>query len=256
MNVVSVQSPFSTDRPAAEKYFGKYPGRVLKNAAPESQPHRGELLVEVSGILEEAPGGGGQRPLQAVAKPCFAPGFFFIPEEGASVWVEFVAGDINSPVWTGVWYPKDATPQTANAKAPTESQKVIRTASGHVMELDDDGAKIVLIDKHQNTITLNDNGITITDKSSNQVVMNAEGVKVVDAHNNEIILAAGGVTVKSQAIKLGSDAAAEPLVLGNQFLTLFNTHMHIGNLGAPTSPPVAAGTPFTVAHLSARHKTE
>lgn len=243
-------------RREVEKYYGKYPGLVFENTAPDGEAHRGELVVDVPGILEETPDGSGQRPIRVVAKPCFPSGFFFVPEAGAQVWVEFVAGDINFPIWTGAWYPEGAVPQTTDGEGPTEFQKVIRTASGHVMELDDDDSKIVILDSNGNRATLDDQGITITDKADNQIIMDSSGVRVVDKSSNEIIMASGGVTVKSNAIKLGSDMAVEPLVLGNQWMQLFNMHVHIGNMGAPTSPPAAAGTPATPAHLSAKHKTE
>jgi hypothetical protein len=54
---------------------------------------------------------------------------------------------------------------------------------------------------------------------------------------------------QANLIELGK-GASENLVLGNSFLTLFNTHTHIGNLGAPTSPPITPMTP--VQHLSGK----
>ena len=141
---------------AEEKYFGKYPGLVLENAAPEDAAHRGELLVEVPGILEENPDGGGERPIQLSAKPCCLPGSFVLPEKGGTVWVEFAGGKLDEAVWTGVWYATDAAPQTAEGNAPSEFQKVIRTASGHVIELDDsDGEeRVVIVHKSGATIEL------------------------------------------------------------------------------------------------------
>lgn len=145
---------------ARDRFFGKYPGRVLKNDPPEDAEHRGELLVEIPGIFEEAPDGSGAQALQAVAKPCFLPGFFFIPDVDAQVWVEFVAGDINFPVWTGVWYPTDASPKTATDASPTQFQKVVRTSSGHVIQLDDtEGEEQVIVHhKSQSVIAIDQDG--------------------------------------------------------------------------------------------------
>jgi hypothetical protein len=50
----------------------------------------------------------------------------------------------------------------------------------------------------------------------------------------------------AKSIELGK-GAQELSVLGNSFMTLFNNHTHIGNLGAPTSMPVS---PMTNAQLS------
>ena len=241
-------APNSDNRSA---FFGKYPGIVVDNQPPEgASKFQGDIKVKVSFILDET-----ASPIELWAKPCFHPGFFFIPEVGDNVWVEFVAGNIDFPVWSGVWYPQGKTPQTSDGQAPVTENKVIRTPSGHVLELDDKGEKVVLLDKNNNKVTLDASGIVITDTNQNQITLDTSGVKIADKSGNEAVMDATGVTVKSQAIKLG-EAAVEPLVLGNQFLTLFNTHMHIGNLGAPTSPPAAAGTPALPTHLSLKNRTE
>ena len=119
---------------------------VLVNNAPSADDtHRGRIMVEVPGILEETPAGDTERPVQMLAKPCFPAGFFFIPEAGQQVWVEFAAGDVNEPLWSGAWYPENQTPRTVADEAPTAKQKIIRTASGHVVQLDDtDGEEKVM----------------------------------------------------------------------------------------------------------------
>lgn len=54
-------------------------------------------------------------------------------------------------------------------------------------------------------------------------------------------------------IKLGSNAAAEQLILGNIFQTLYNAHSHIGNLGIPTGSPI---TLMASTELASRNFTE
>src|SRR5215207_6586413 len=129
----------STGHQAGRKYYGKYPGFVV-DRAPESAAghHRGILRVRVPGILEED-GSGGQQPLEALASPAFMPGLFWVPEDGDSVWVEFAAGDVDHPIWTGVWYAADATPADLDGNRPTEDQKVIRTPSGQLVYFEDTG---------------------------------------------------------------------------------------------------------------------
>ena len=53
----------------------------------------------------------------------------------------------------------------------------------------------------------------------------------------------------TDTIELGA-GAVERLLLGDTFLTLFNSHTHIGNMGLPTSPPVIPMTPTQ--HLSGK----
>ena len=48
-------------------------------------------------------------------------------------------------------------------------------------------------------------------------------------------------------VKLGGDAAASSLVLGEALLLAFNTHMHNCTApGAPSGPPIVQMTPATV----------
>jgi hypothetical protein len=257
------------------QYFGKYSGEVLPFDAhlPEESALRGDIRVKVPGILEEDAEGQPQ-PLEVVAKPSFLPGFFYIPEPGAKVWVEFVAGNIDYPIWTGVWYPDEQSPAAVTGEPPTRFQKVIRTASGHVVQLDDTegeeavtvlhkgGAEIkvdpdgsVLI-KNQNDafLWLNaaDGETTLTDEHGSYVTLKADGVIVSNHQGNTFVelkdgkakvvasdaitLVANEMVLESGSIALGS-GATEPALLGNTFLTLFSTHTHATAMG-PTGTPL------------------
>lgn len=54
-------------------------------------------------------------------------------------------------------------------------------------------------------------------------------------------------------ILIGSALSSEAIVLGNAFMTLYNVHTHVGNMGAPTGPPQL---PMGVTHISAKAFTE
>jgi hypothetical protein len=124
---------------------------------------------------------------------------------------------------------------------------------------------ISITDNNENNIKLDNQGIAITDgvTSGNTVKMAGSGVTVEDAKGNKIEMAAGGMTIAGNMIKVGSSAAAEPFVLGNQlnlvltqFLALLNAHTHTGNLGAPTGPPTPPATLVLTPALSIKHKVE
>ncbi len=184
------------------KYYGKYAGVVLENGPPEGADHRGEVLVEVPGILEEDPSGSGERPIQVIAKPCLPPGFFYVPEPDDHVWVEFAAGEIDSPLWSGVWYPDGWPPQTADDEAPTEFQKVIRTAAGHVVVLDDtEGSEqVVLLDGvNDNRITCDQDGIVLEDANGNTITMDADGIELADANGNSLTMDSNGVILAASS---------------------------------------------------------
>ena len=171
-------------RAAPQRFYGKYPAIVMEEEPEEDALARGELLVQVPGILEENEDGSAQQPIEVIAKPCFPPGFFFIPEAETRVWVEFAAGDINSPIWTGVWYPDDLVTQTAFDEAPTRTQKIIRTAAGHVVQLDDteDDEKIIVRHKLDSRITIDAEGhITIEHKDGMTIELTADNAIIITA---------------------------------------------------------------------------
>jgi hypothetical protein len=115
---------------------GKHRGIVVDNVDPEKL---GRLKVRVEAAY-------GEQPAEALpwAWPCFLGGgspdcgFFYVPEKGACVWVEFLWNngepDPANPVWVGVWFPKGGTP--AEVEGPPEDAhyyKVFKTTGGHVV---------------------------------------------------------------------------------------------------------------------------
>ena len=83
------------DSAAQHRFYGKYRGIVTDVDADDAadQGHRA---------------GGAGRPRRAAgacrACPTPAPsvGFFFLPEVGAAVWIEFEGGDVSYPIWSGL----------------------------------------------------------------------------------------------------------------------------------------------------------
>ena len=161
-------------------------------------------------------------------------------------------------------------PQPANAQPPPTS-KVIRTVAHRVEFADKAGEEAIkitdksensvvldkngihVLDTNQNEVTADASGIKIEDKNGNAVIADASGIRIEDKNGNVITMAAGSVTIKSSSISIG-EGAHEPLVLGNELQRAlmtwvngtFATHMHTGNLGAPTTPPLP-GAPLVLA---------
>ena len=86
------------------RWFGKYRAFVRDNNDPE---RLGRCRLEIPAVL-----GTGKEHWSDWASPCFPYGgnqdigVFLVPEEGASVWAEFEGGDVQYPIWTGVWLAK------------------------------------------------------------------------------------------------------------------------------------------------------
>jgi hypothetical protein len=251
------------DQAQPARYFGKYPGVVVENGKQQgASKHIGQIKVRVPGILEETPDGQGNQPLEIVASPSFLPGFFFVPDKDDPVWVEFVAGDINSPIWTSVWYPKDkGAPQTFDGKDPTETQKIIHTSKDHVIQLDDtDGSEQIVVHdkKNGNTITLDQNGIKIEGKKGSVVIgqsdltlkfsqttatLKDQALELTDGVNS-IKIGSSGIAITASA---GVTVNGSPVVL-SPLLTWLSAHQHVGNMGGPTpllpAPPLLTSSPF------------
>ena len=93
------------DREHEERYkhrwYGKYRAFVRDNNDHE---RLGRCRLEIPAVL-----GQGRENWSDWAWPCFPyggnedTGMFLIPEEGASVWAEFEGGQVQYPIWAGVW---------------------------------------------------------------------------------------------------------------------------------------------------------
>ena len=105
-----------------DKWYGKYRAFVRDNNDPE---RLGRLKLEIPAVL-----GFGEENWSDWAWPCFPyggnddVGTFLVPEEGASVWAEFEGGDLQYPIWTGVWLAKSNP-----GEQPEESKRLCSSAT-------------------------------------------------------------------------------------------------------------------------------
>lgn len=218
------------------RQFGKFAGVVHDVDDPEGL---GRIRAEVPEVLGEE--------ISVWALPC-APytgpdqGLFAVPPAGAGVWIEFQAGDVSRPIWTGGWWPRGDAPVPEEGRQGAQGTKVLKTGTGLNLALDDDGETAVISDGNgANKITLR--------SRNGQIVIEATGRVVVDAAQIELVA-----------------GAPHPLAFGdsvlsylNQLVATFNAHTHVGEtvLGIPVTPapPVPPQTPPTPALLSTRVKT-
>ena len=153
---------------------------------------------------------------------------------GAGVWIEFEAGDVDRPIWSGCFWGTAEAPMAPPASPPLPTTKIWRSETGLSAVIDD-----VM------------QTITITDATGqNKVEVNALGQVTVKG--------LARIVVDGPLIQVGSQAAARPAVLGDQLMTylaqivtMFNTHMHPGELAggilpvtpAPPVPPMPPPAP-------------
>jgi len=229
------------------KFFGVVEALVSDNVDPDD-----EARVKVSyPRFDQAMVSEWARVAQPYAGNGY--GFVFVPEVGDEVLVAFVQGDMRFPIIVGGLYngvdkpptsPRDDRDQKLiKTKGEHEllfddtagSERVrLRTAGGHMADLDDEGKQVTVSSTGGNTVVLDDNAKKIT-------IETAAGQSVVlDANSGKVTISATTVTLDASTISLGS-TASHPIVLGDMFVTMFNTHVHptaVGPSGPPTPPLV------------------
>lgn len=167
-----------------EKYFGLYPATVTNNVDPEST---GRLQLTIPDVLGETPSSWAEAcaPLAGAGA---ALGVYLVPPVGAGVWVQFVQGEPDRPVWVGCrWGSRSDLPSDAQSATPALPPIVLQSANGHKLVISDEpgptggftletagGSKVVIsdqsitlsigsskIDMSQAKVTINDGALEI-----------------------------------------------------------------------------------------------
>ena len=169
-----------------------------------------------------------------VAQPYAGNGYgaVFVPEEGDEVLVAFVHGDMRFPVVLGGLYNGADKPPTD--RTASKDQKMVRTKHGHQVVLDDSQGNEAI------RITTAGGHELILDDASGTVAVTGNGVKITLEDSGTVTVQGTKVVVEATNIALGSSAASLSPVLGEEFLTIFNSHTH-----ALPFPPVGATLPGT-----------
>jgi uncharacterized protein involved in type VI secretion and phage assembly len=202
------------------KYWGKCRGLVVDRSDPEQL---GRLRLKVPSIFGTADTGWAS-PASPYAGADI--GFFFLPQVGDMVWVEFEEGELDHPIWSGgSWArPGNQSELPAEAKPSYADQAVIKTKSGNVIVLSDAaGAE----------------RITIRAKSGCEIV--------IDPTSNKVMIQADEVLIRG-----GKDV--EELATKTFVQTIFDGHTHPTGVG-PTGPPSEVMPVSPGAGLSARAKS-
>jgi uncharacterized protein involved in type VI secretion and phage assembly len=151
------------------RYFGKYRGIVKEVGEGDDL---GRIKAQVPEVY-----GDGESDLSPWALPCvpFAGqdhGLVLLPEVDDGVWIEFEAGDISRPIWTGCWWADDEPPDPGGPQVRT-----LVTTAGHKFVLDDNENRVQLLHSGGAELTLTDNDITLK-IGSTQIVLSSSGVNI------------------------------------------------------------------------------
>jgi uncharacterized protein involved in type VI secretion and phage assembly len=149
------------------RFYGKYRGTVT-----EIEEATLRIKAKVPAVLGEQ-ATGWCRPCVPYAGPSV--GFAFLPEAGTGVWIEFEAGDVSYPIWSGCYWRDDEQPSDAKEKV-----KVLVTVAGHSLTFDDDAGTVTITDSNDNTVTMDSDGLTL-ERSGKKVVVASSGIKLNDS---------------------------------------------------------------------------
>ena len=147
--------------------FGKYRGLVTEVGEDDDLGKIKARVPEIYGEDDESP-----WALPAVPFAGSNHGLVVLPEEDDGVWIEFEAGDISRPIWTGFWWADDEIPEPAAPQV-----RVLVTTAGHKLVLDEEDNKIQLLHPDGAEITMTDSDITLK-IGSTQIVLSSSGVNI------------------------------------------------------------------------------
>jgi hypothetical protein len=154
------------------RFYGKYRGKVSDNMDPVMQ---GRIRAKVPAVLGEEETGWA---LPSTPYAGAGVGFFFIPSTGTNVWIEFEAGYLDHPIWSGCFWGVGEAPVT-----PAVPQvKVIKTDTA--------------------TITLNDLlGTTIETNTGLKIIMDITGIAISNGAQS-VKLSPASVSINDGALEV------------------------------------------------------
>jgi uncharacterized protein involved in type VI secretion and phage assembly len=159
-----------------KKYFGKYRGTVINNVDPEQRGRIQCMVPDVSGFALTS------WALPALPIGGLLMGLFSVPVIGSGVWVEFEQGNIDYPIWVGVYWGSAAdVPTLSHLLVPGVPGIAMQTALQNGIVLSDvpgPTGGIMLMSTTGAMILINDVGITISNGQGATIQMTGPSVVI------------------------------------------------------------------------------
>ena len=159
-----------------KKYFGKYRGTVINNVDPEQRGRIQLMVPDVSGFALTS------WALPALPIGGLMMGLFSVPVIGSGVWVEFEQGDIDYPIWVGVYWGSAAdVPALSHLLVPGVPGIAMQTALQNGIVISDvpgPTGGIMLTSTSGAMILINDLGITISNGQGATIQMTGPSVVI------------------------------------------------------------------------------
>jgi hypothetical protein len=207
----------------ARRYYGIYPGIVVDNADPDKN---GRCRIAIAAIGH---GAESEVPPDYWAMPNFPGlakgrdtaqmrGVWMPPEVGDTVWVQFQNGDVSFPVYGGGFLPAESTNDLADAAC---LKKGIRTATGHLIQINDDPANLSITIAKGDGVGAQSGAMISLDKDGGLVVLVDSGSSVtMDAKKGGITFM--NVDPETEAVTSWATLGKDTVQMGNVSGCLFS----------------------------------
>jgi hypothetical protein len=191
-------------------------------------------------------------------------GFFSVPKVGSIVSVKFDNGNLYHPEYFFVQKISDDVKAEIENSYENAHIIVYDTVTEGSLKIFFTEEKGLMFDYQETQINIkNDKSVIVqTASGDSKIEIKDDGNIVVTQAKDVTIECLNAKITASQSIhldcskpasiKVGSEVT-DAIIKGTVFQAYFNTHTHIGNLGAPTSPPMIPSTPD---HLSTISKVQ
>ena len=202
------------------RFYGKYRGLVSDNDDPKKM---GRIKAQVEEVL-----GPEVSPWALPCTPYAGEGSgqYTVPPVGGGVWIEFEAGDPSRPIWTGCWWKQDQAPVNESDVGKVPEMKIIRTESGLLLSMDDDGKTISVSDSDgRNILKIESQSGNVSLKGTSKAVIDAPAIEFVENATHPVVF---------------GDNLLQYLT---QLVTMIQTHTHPGEMALgvfPVTPMVPA----------------
>ena len=169
-------------------YFGKYRGIVTNVDDPNNQCR---IRATVPAVLGEHDCGWA---LPAAPFAGDGHGMVMLPKVGSGVWIEFEAGHLDHPIWSGAWWASGQRPDPQGAGV-----RVIVSEKGHKVILDDEADEVKLVHGSGPEITMTATEIVLTCGACEIKISNEN----ISMNNGMVKVGLAGVGLVNNAMSLG-----------------------------------------------------
>jgi hypothetical protein len=226
-------------------------GKVIDNQDPDFE---GKVKVRVFGkfddiLDEDLP---WARPTNRItAGGSTGSGFHSVPKIDSVIGITFDNGDIYEPEYFYLQHVSDELKAEIEGSYTNAHSLIYDTETDGSVKVFFTEEKGLMLDYKETQINIKpDNSMTVVNPNGDSIVLNNDGTVIITTSKQATVKSPSVIIDAANTIELGK-GATEKLVLGDSFMALFNAHTHIGNLGAPTTPPIV---PMTPAQLSQKPK--